>query len=77
MSRPCALTSRSEPILGGGVGQEQHDQTHRAALITLLTRAAKQAPASQRGWIDELQQQAFALSSEEERRQAITALSAE
>lgn len=43
--------------------------------LEMLTRAANIAPADMRGWIGDLQRQAFAVASEEERRQAIAAIS--
>lgn len=61
----------AQALLGNALVEGEYVLQDVVRGLSMLTRAAKNATPEMRGWIEDLQQQAFALASEEERRQAI------
>ena len=64
-------------LVGNALVQGEYVLEDRVRGLTMLTRAAKRAPADMQPWVQELQAQAFALSSEEERRLAMAKVKSE
>lgn len=64
-------------LLGHALVEGQFVLQDKVQGLEMLTRASNIAPADMRGWIGDLHRQAFAVASEEERRQAIAAVAAQ
>jgi len=61
-------------LLGHALVEGQYVQQDVVRGLTMLTRASRRAPKRMHNWIQDLQQEAFSLASEDQRKQAVLAL---
>ena len=64
-------------LMGSALVEGEYILPDKVRGLSMLTRAAKRAPAEMQPWISELQAEAFALASEEERREAMLKVKSE
>lgn len=64
-------------LLGRALVEGEYVRQDTVQGLSMLTQAARQSNADMRAWIEEMQQQAFAVASEDERRQALLAVKVE
>ena len=64
----------SEALLGKALVEGDYILQDVVRGLVMLTKAARSAPPELRSWIESMQQEAFALASEDQRRSAISSL---
>ena len=64
-------------LLGHSLVEGEYVRQDVVRGLTMLTKALRRSPENMHGWIQELQQEAFALASVEQRRLAIVSIHAE
>ena len=74
---PWALGLGALALLGHSLVEGEYVQQDVVQGLSMLTKATDIAPIKMRPWIDDLQRDAWALASEDQRKQALLAVSAQ